>query len=207
MAFVHHTASGNDYSRAEAPAIMRGVYAYHTRSLHWSDIGYNFLVDRYGTIYEGRYGGMTKGVIGAQVAGLQHRQYGHLGDRHVQHGCAPGCGGDGAGTSPGLEAGCAPRRPRRQGDADLRVRAEVRHRPERGVPRDRRPSRRQLHRLPRRQAVQSAAGDPEGRSPPWASPRSTRSTSPAPTSVPMATACATRPRWASPSRSRPPGAS
>ena len=47
--------------------------------------------------------------------GLQHRQYGHLGDRHVQHGCAPGCGGDGARTPPGLEAGRAPRRPRRQG--------------------------------------------------------------------------------------------
>ena len=70
MAFVHHTASGNDYSRAEATAIMRGIYAYHTRSLHWSDVGYNFLVDRYGTIYEGRYGGMTKGVIGAQVLGF-----------------------------------------------------------------------------------------------------------------------------------------
>ena len=70
MAFVHHTASGNDYSRAQAPAIMRGIYAYHTRSLHWSDVGYNFLVDRYGVIYEGRSGGMTKGVVGAQVLGF-----------------------------------------------------------------------------------------------------------------------------------------
>ena len=49
MAFVHHTDSGNDYTAAEAPAIMRGVYAYHTKSLHWSDVGYNFLIDRYGT--------------------------------------------------------------------------------------------------------------------------------------------------------------
>ena len=70
MAFVHHTDSGNDYSAAEAPAIMRGVYAYHTKSLHWSDVGYNFLIDRYGTIYEGRYGGVTRGVIGAQVLGF-----------------------------------------------------------------------------------------------------------------------------------------
>jgi hypothetical protein len=70
MAFVHHTASGNDYSRAEAPAIMRGIYAYHTRSLHWSDVGYNFLIDRYGTVYEGRYGGVTKGAIGAQTLGF-----------------------------------------------------------------------------------------------------------------------------------------
>jgi flagellar hook assembly protein FlgD len=70
MAFVHHTASGNDYTAAEAPAVVRGVYAYHTRSLEWSDVGYNFLIDRYGTIYEGRYGGMTRGVTGAQVLGF-----------------------------------------------------------------------------------------------------------------------------------------
>jgi flagellar hook assembly protein FlgD len=70
MAFVHHTDSGNDYTPEEAPAIMRGVYAYHAKSLHWSDVGYNFLVDRYGTIYEGRFGGITRGVIGAQVLGF-----------------------------------------------------------------------------------------------------------------------------------------
>ena len=70
MAFVHHTASGNGYSAAEAPAVVRGIYAYHTKSLHWSDVGYNFLIDRYGTIYEGRYGGVARGVIGAQVLGF-----------------------------------------------------------------------------------------------------------------------------------------
>jgi len=70
MAFIHHTASGNIYTAAEAPAVMRGIYAYHTRSLGWSDIGYNFLVDRFGTIYEGRHGGMKRGVVGAQVLGF-----------------------------------------------------------------------------------------------------------------------------------------
>ncbi|HEY5386808.1 MAG TPA: peptidoglycan recognition protein, partial [Thermoleophilia bacterium] len=70
MAFIHHTASGNDYTKADAPAIVRGIYAYHTKTLGWSDIGYNFLIDRFGTIYEGRYGGVTKGVIGAQVLGF-----------------------------------------------------------------------------------------------------------------------------------------
>ena len=70
MVFVHHTAGGNSYSRSEAPAVVRGIYYYHTRTLGWSDIGYNFLVDRYGTVYEGRYGGMTRGVIGAQVLGF-----------------------------------------------------------------------------------------------------------------------------------------
>jgi flagellar hook assembly protein FlgD len=70
LAFVHHTDSGNDYSASEAPAVVRGVYAYHTKSLHWSDVGYNFLIDRYGVIYEGRYGGVARGVLGAQVLGF-----------------------------------------------------------------------------------------------------------------------------------------
>ncbi len=70
MAFVHHTTGGNTYAQADAPGLVRGIYAYHTLGLGWSDIGYNFLIDRFGTIYEGRYGGVTKGVIGAQVLGF-----------------------------------------------------------------------------------------------------------------------------------------
>ena len=70
VAFVHHTASGNVYTQADAPGIVRAIYAYHTKSLHWSDIGYNFLIDRYGTIYEGRYGGVSRGVVGAQAGGF-----------------------------------------------------------------------------------------------------------------------------------------
>ena len=70
MAFVHHTAGTTEYTRLQAPAIVRAVYYYHCKVLGWGDIGYNFLVDRYGTIYVGRYGGMRRGVIGAQVAGF-----------------------------------------------------------------------------------------------------------------------------------------
>jgi len=70
MAFVHHTAGGNAYAREDSAALVRGIYAYHTKSLGWSDLGYNFLIDRFGTVYEGRYGGVTKGVVGAQVLGF-----------------------------------------------------------------------------------------------------------------------------------------
>lgn len=70
MAFVHHTDNGNSYTQQQAPALVRGIYAYHTQANGWSDIGYNFLIDRYGTVYEGRYGGVTKGVIGAQTLGF-----------------------------------------------------------------------------------------------------------------------------------------
>jgi hypothetical protein len=67
--FVHHTVNANGYTAAQVPAIIRGIYAYHTQSRGWSDIGYNFLVDRFGRIWEGRYGGVTRPVVGAHTLG------------------------------------------------------------------------------------------------------------------------------------------
>ena len=65
--FVHHTVSSNSYSSGQVPAMIRGIYAYHVKAEGWSDIGYNFLIDRFGRTWEGRYGGMDKAVIGAQT--------------------------------------------------------------------------------------------------------------------------------------------
>jgi hypothetical protein len=67
--FVHHTVNANDYRRKDVPALMRSIYAYHTKSRGWSDIGYNFLVDRFGRIWEGRYGGVDRAVVGAHTLG------------------------------------------------------------------------------------------------------------------------------------------
>ncbi|MFJ3642374.1 peptidoglycan recognition protein [Streptomyces sp. NPDC090108] len=69
-AFVHHTASGNKYTCAQAPSVIRGIYRYHVKSMGWRDIGYNFLVDKCGTVYEGRAGGVTKAVLGAHTLGF-----------------------------------------------------------------------------------------------------------------------------------------
>jgi len=71
-AFVHHTVNSNHYTRAQVPAIIRGIYAYHTKTLGWSDIGYNFLVDRFGRIWEGRYGGVDRPVVGAHTYGYNY---------------------------------------------------------------------------------------------------------------------------------------
>ncbi len=76
VAFVHHTASTNDYTPQEAPAAVRGFYAYHVKSNGWCDIGYNFLVDRYGVVYEGRYGGIDKAVLGAHTGGFNTNSFG-----------------------------------------------------------------------------------------------------------------------------------
>ncbi|SFC11783.1 peptidoglycan recognition protein family protein [Streptomyces aidingensis] len=74
--FVHHTETGNGYDCAEAPAVVRSIYRYHTEGLGWRDIGYNFLVDKCGTLYEGRAGGVDLPVRGAHTLGFNHNSAG-----------------------------------------------------------------------------------------------------------------------------------
>ncbi|MBX9398646.1 peptidoglycan recognition protein [Streptomyces sp. TRM72054] len=76
VAFVHHTATGNNYTCAEAPSVIRSIYRYHVVSMGWRDIGYNFLVDKCGNIYEGRAGGVAEPVMGAHTLGFNHDSMG-----------------------------------------------------------------------------------------------------------------------------------
>ncbi|GGM05324.1 hypothetical protein GCM10010129_56180 [Streptomyces fumigatiscleroticus] len=75
-AFVHHSASGNNYRCSQVPSVIRSIYRYHVRSMGWRDIGYNFLVDKCGNIYEGRAGGVTRPVKGAHTLGFNSNSMG-----------------------------------------------------------------------------------------------------------------------------------
>jgi hypothetical protein len=70
LAIVHHTAGSNSYSRSQSAAIVRAIEVYHVLGNGWDDIGYNFLVDKYGQVFEGRWGGMEKAVVGAHAMGF-----------------------------------------------------------------------------------------------------------------------------------------
>ncbi|MER7170754.1 peptidoglycan recognition protein family protein [Streptomyces mesophilus] len=75
-AFVHHSASGNNYRCAQAPSVLRSIYRYHVKSSGWRDFGYNFAVDKCGNIYEGRAGGVAKPVYGAHTLGFNSNSVG-----------------------------------------------------------------------------------------------------------------------------------
>ena len=77
-AAIHHTASTNNYTQAQVPGLLRGFAEFHMRpeaagGRGWCDLGYNFLVDKFGTIYEGRGGGADLPVVGVHTGGFNSR--------------------------------------------------------------------------------------------------------------------------------------
>ncbi|MFZ2238461.1 MAG: N-acetylmuramoyl-L-alanine amidase, partial [Gordonia amarae] len=75
-AVVHHTAGSNDYTPQQSAEIVRGIYAYHARALNWCDIGYNALVDKYGQIFEGAFGGLDRNVEATHTGGFNQSTVG-----------------------------------------------------------------------------------------------------------------------------------
>lgn len=65
---VHHTATGNTVANNDWAAVMRSIWNFHIFSNGWADVGYNYLIDPNGVIYEGRAGGDN--VLGAHFSGV-----------------------------------------------------------------------------------------------------------------------------------------
>ena len=70
FAIVHHTAGQLPKTPADSAALVRGIERYHVQGNGWNDIGYNFLVDPFGQVFEGRGGGVDRNVIGAHALGF-----------------------------------------------------------------------------------------------------------------------------------------
>lgn len=69
LAFVHHTQTPNGYAAEDVPSILLSIFDYHVYTRGFADIAYNFLIDVYGRIWEGRAGGIDEPVVGAQAGG------------------------------------------------------------------------------------------------------------------------------------------
>jgi hypothetical protein len=68
--FIHHTDNPNDYDcKKDVPAMLLALEQRHI-ALGWDDLGYNFVVDRCGGIYEGRTGSIDRDVRGAHTEGF-----------------------------------------------------------------------------------------------------------------------------------------
>jgi hypothetical protein len=92
MAVVHHTVSRNGYSAGEVPGILLAIQRYHMDVNSWNDIAYNFIIDRFGRVWEARAGGVRKLAIGGHAAGFNTGTTGicALGDYHYVSGYTNG---------------------------------------------------------------------------------------------------------------------
>jgi N-acetylmuramoyl-L-alanine amidase len=87
---LHHTVNGNGYGADQSDDLLRGIQAFHQRTNGWCDIAYNFIVDRFGRVFEARGGGVDAGVMGGHTKGFNEGAIGVslLGD-HSQGGVTP----------------------------------------------------------------------------------------------------------------------
>ena len=149
----------NGYSRSEAAAIVKGIQLFHVRGNGWNDIGYNFLVDRFGTIYEGRFGGVDRNVIGAHALGFNTGSVGIALLGTYEDAAPSAAAQDAIAQHRRLAARPRPRRPDRVPHVHLRRERPLRERDPGAAERRLGPPRHGLHGLPGRRPLRAARHD------------------------------------------------
>jgi len=76
FAVLHHSDTPNSYKPSQSAAMVRAIYWFHTHVNGWCDVGYNFVVDRFGQVFEGRAGGVERAVVGAHAGGFNRESTG-----------------------------------------------------------------------------------------------------------------------------------
>ena len=68
---VHHSVNANTYAASAVPGMLTGIYRFHTGDKGWPDIAYNFFVDRFGGVWEGRTGSLARAKAVDATGGSQ----------------------------------------------------------------------------------------------------------------------------------------
>lgn len=68
---VHHTAASSSYRQADVTRQIQSIYRFHTESKRWPDVCYNFFVDRFGGVWEGRQGSLDNPIQADATGGNQ----------------------------------------------------------------------------------------------------------------------------------------
>ncbi len=92
-AVIHHTANAGQWSTTSletSKSYVRGDQNYHMDSNGWCDIGYHFLIDKLGNIFEGRKNSMS-GLPRGTHDGVNNNSFGFsmMGYFHTPHNHSP----------------------------------------------------------------------------------------------------------------------
>ncbi|MEZ5243822.1 MAG: S-layer homology domain-containing protein [Acidimicrobiales bacterium] len=75
-AIVHHTVNPNGYAESAVPSMLNGIQRYHMQTRGWDDIGYNFVVDRFGRIWQAREADLYEPISSGHTTGLNAESVG-----------------------------------------------------------------------------------------------------------------------------------
>jgi hypothetical protein len=75
-AVIHHTVNANGYAEASVPNLLRGIQRYHMETRGWDDIGYNFVIDRFGRIWQAREADLYEPISSGHTTGLNAESVG-----------------------------------------------------------------------------------------------------------------------------------